>query len=77
MSVFNNPSKANMMDDTLSRLSMQNISRRVDEKNERTRVVQKLARLEVQLDDSVDGSILVQNDLKSLLIDDDTENQVS
>ena len=61
MSVLYHPSKANVVADALSRLSMNSVSHVEDEKNELVREVHHLARLGVRLIESSDGSVTIQN----------------
>ncbi|KAH0644675.1 hypothetical protein KY284_032559 [Solanum tuberosum] len=61
MSVFYHPGKANVVVDTLSRLSMGSVAHVEDEKKELIRDLHGLARLGVQLVDFTKGGVMVHN----------------
>ena len=67
MSVLYHPGKANVVDDALSRLSMNSVSHVEDEKK-LVRDVHRLARLGVRLVDSSDGGVTIQNGSKIFII---------
>lgn len=68
ISVLYNYFKVNFVDDELSRFSMGSFSHIEDKKKNFICRVQQLARLSVQLADSVKGGIFVQNGSESSLI---------
>lgn len=68
MSVLYNPSKANVVANALSRLSMESVSHVEDGRIELVKDVHRLARLGVCLVDSTDGGVIVQNGLESSLV---------
>ena len=59
MSVFYNTKKANVVADALSRVSMGSMTKVVDDKKELVKEVHRLARLGVQLEDSLKGGLMV------------------
>ena len=59
MNVHYHPGKVNVVDDALSRMSMENTAHVEDEKKELAKDVHKLARLGVQLVDSTSGGVSV------------------
>nr|ABI34333.1 Gag-pol polyprotein, putative [Solanum demissum] len=68
MSVLYHPSKANIVVDALSQLSMGSVAHVEDEKKELVFEVHRLARLDVQLGDSTKGGVIVQNGSESSFV---------
>ena len=75
MSMLYHPSKANVMADALSRVSMGSVSHVVEGKKELARDVHRLARLGVRLFDSAEGCIGVQSSFESSLVSKVKEKQ--
>ncbi|MDV3192660.1 MAG: ribonuclease H family protein, partial [Sweet potato little leaf phytoplasma] len=65
ISVLYHPGKANVMADSLSRMSMGSISHVEEGKKELASDLHRLARLGVKLLDSIEGNIVVQSSFKS------------
>ena len=68
MSILYHPSKANVVDDALSMLSMGSTAHVEEEKMELAKDVHKLARMGVRLMDSTEGGIVVTNGAESSLV---------
>ena len=75
MSVLYHPSKANIVEDSLSRLSMVIIAHVKKDKKELAKEVHHLDRLGVRLLDSAEGNVWVQSSSKSSLVSEVTEKQ--
>ena len=75
MSVLYHPGKANIVEDTLSRVSMGSVSHVIEGKKELAHDVHRLARLGVRLFDSTEGSRVVQSSSKSSLVSEVKEKQ--
>ena len=67
MSLYYHPGKANVVADTLSRLSMGILSNVSKEKQDLMRDIHRFANLRVHLLDSEDGGVFVQEVAKSSL----------
>ena len=65
MSVLYYPCKANVVADVLSRTTMGSVSHIDEAKKDLVRVVHRLARLGVRLEDSSDGGFMVHDNSKS------------
>ncbi|KAH0685610.1 hypothetical protein KY290_017106 [Solanum tuberosum] len=70
MSVLYHSGKANVVADSLSRLSMGSVAHTEEEKKELVRDVHRLARLGIQLVDSTKGGVMVHNGSKSSFVTD-------
>lgn len=68
MSVFYHPGKANVVADSLSRLSMGSVAYVENDKKELVREVHRLTKLGVRLVDSVEGNVWVQSISESSLV---------
>ncbi|KAH0748282.1 hypothetical protein KY290_027514 [Solanum tuberosum] len=68
MSVLYHPGKANVVADTLSRISMGSISHMEEEKRELARDVHRLARLGVRLEDSPKGGVMIRHNYESSVV---------
>ena len=68
MSVLYDPGKANIVANSLSRLSMGSVAHMEKDKKELACEVNRLARLGIRLLDSAEGNILVQSMSKSFLV---------
>ncbi|KAH0644810.1 hypothetical protein KY284_032694 [Solanum tuberosum] len=77
MSVHYHPSKANVVADALSRLSMGSVAYVEEEMNELAKEVHRLARLGFRLMSISDSGVIVHNGSKSSLVMEVKENQVS
>ncbi|KAH0642150.1 hypothetical protein KY290_033750 [Solanum tuberosum] len=77
MSVHYHPSKANVVADALSRLSMGSVAYVEEERNELAKEVHRLARLGFRLMSISDSGVTVHNGSKSSLVMEVKENQVS
>ena len=75
MSVLYHPSKANVVANALSRLSMGSVAHFEDSKRKLAQEVHQLARLGVRLVDTEDGHIWVQSSLESSLVSEVKEKQ--
>lgn len=75
ISVLYHLGKANIVADTRSRLSICRVSQVEDDKNKLVTEVHQLALLGVHLIDSTEGSVFVQNSLKSSLVVEVKEKQ--
>ena len=75
MSVLYHLGKANVVADTLSRLSMGSVAHVEDSKKKLSQEVHQLARLGVRLVDTEEGDIWVQSSSKSSLYSEVKENQ--
>ena len=65
MSVLYYPSNANVVADDLSHITMVSVSHIDEAKKDLVRVVHRLARLGVRLEDSSDGGFMVHDNSKS------------
>ncbi|KAH0672236.1 hypothetical protein KY284_023323 [Solanum tuberosum] len=77
MSVHYHPGKANVVADSLRKLSMGSVAHVEEEKNELARDAHRLARLGVRLMSILDGGATVQNGAESSLVIEVKENQNS
>ena len=68
MSVLYHPSKANVVADALSRVSMGSVAHVEEDKKELVKEVHRLARLGVKLLGTMEGGMLVQNGSESSLL---------
>ena len=68
MSVIYHPDKANIVEDSLSRMSISNIAHVEDCKKELVKDVHILARLGVRLKDSPKGGFMVHHNSESSLV---------
>ncbi|WMV46834.1 hypothetical protein MTR67_040219 [Solanum verrucosum] len=68
MSILYHPSKANVVADCLSRLSMGSTAHVEEERRELAKDVHRLARLGVRLMDSTEGGVVVMNGAESSLM---------
>ena len=68
MNVHYHPSKANVVADALSRMSMESTSHFEDEKNELVKHIHRQARLSVRLVDSTSGGVSVNSSSESSLL---------
>ena len=75
MSILYYTCKANVVIDSLSRLSMGSTTHIEEEKRELDKDVHRLARLGVRLMDSIEGGIMVNNDIESSLVSEVKEKQ--
>ena len=70
MSVLYHPNKANVVEDSLSRMTMGSVSHLIEAKKDLARDVDKLARLGVRLESSPDGGVIVhRNSMSSLVVE--------
>ncbi|XP_015170111.1 uncharacterized protein [Solanum tuberosum] len=70
MSVLHHPRKANVVEDYLSRLSMESVAHVEDDKNELVYDVHRLDRVSVRLVDSNEGVVVVHNCFESYFFSD-------
>ena len=70
MSILYHPSKANVVDDALSMLSMGSTAHVEEEKRQLAKYVHRLARLGLRLMDSTQGGTMVTNGIGSSLMSD-------
>ena len=75
MSVFYHPGKANVVADALIGVSMGSVAHVADEKKELMKVVHRLARLGVRLEEYSKGGFMVRHSSKSSLVVDVKSNQ--
>ena len=75
MCIVYHPGKANVVVDSLYRLSMGSTAHVEEEKRELAKYVHRLARLGVRLMYSTEGGIVVTNGVKSSLVSEVKENQ--
>ena len=68
MSVLYHPSKANVVTDALSRITMGSVSHLNEAKKDLATKVHKLARLGVRLESAPDGSVVVHHNSKLPLV---------
>ncbi|KAH0670582.1 hypothetical protein KY290_025996 [Solanum tuberosum] len=75
MSILYHPGKANVVADSLSRLSMGSTTHVEEENRELAKAMHRLARLGVRLMDSTEGGIVVTNGAESSLVSEVKEKQ--
>ena len=68
MSVLNHPGKANVVVDSLGRMTMGSVSHVEEEKNELVKDVHRLARLGLRLEDTPNGGFMVHHNSNSSLV---------
>ena len=68
MSVLYHPDKANVVADARSRMTMGSVSHLIEAKKDLAREVDKLARLGVRLESSLDGDAIVHHNSESSLV---------
>lgn len=67
MSILYHPGKSKVVEEAISRLSMNNVAH-IDKEKELVRDVHWHARLGVCIEDSTDGGVIIQNRLESSLM---------